>query len=64
MFSKSLRRFAQTTLLNWQQRKKQIFVSFSILQEDSEFKLCLNLCARKWLKPNRNLVSNLISTWS
>ena len=49
-------------------KNKCIFVSGSILQGHRGFKvsakLYLNLCSRKWLKPNRNLVSNLISTSS
>ena len=47
--------------------KKCIVVSGSILQEYSGFKvsskLRVNLCSRKWLKLNHNLVSSLIITW-
>ena len=50
------------------QKKKCIVVSGWVLHEHSGFKayfkLCLILCSRKWLKPNRDLVSSLKLTWS
>ena len=48
----------------WQWRKKCMVVSTSRPQLHNGFKvswkLCLNLWSRKWLRPTRSLVSNLI----
>ena len=48
-----------------QQRKKCVFDSTSRPQEQNGFrvswKLCQNLCSRKWLRARRSLVSYLIS---
>ena len=49
--------------LFWQRRKQCSVSSVSREHEDNGFKvsakLCLNLCSLKWLKPKRNLLSNL-----
>ena len=48
----------------WQRRKKWEVDSISRLQEHSglivSWKLCLNLCSLRWLKPTRSLVSSFI----
>ena len=48
----------------WQSRKKWEVDSISRLQEHSglivSWKLCLNLCSLRWLKPTRSLVSSFI----
>ena len=48
----------------WQRRKKSEVDSTSRLQEHSglivSWKLCLNLCSLRWLKPTRSLVSSFI----
>ena len=66
MLSKLLTRFALSYIVEMQAQKKCIFVSGSILQGRSGFvvnsKLKLNLCSHKWMKPQHNLVSSLITT--
>ena len=68
MLIKSFIRISRISLKNWHRRKKCNVVSASMLQEHNGFKvsskLCRNLCSRKWLSPNLNLVSNFIPTWS
>ena len=68
MFIKSFIRISRIPLKNWHHRKKCNVFSASMLQEHNGFrvssKLCQNLCSRKWLSPNLNLVSNFIPTWS
>ena len=68
IFSKSFFRFARFELQKWQRRKKCIVVSASILQEQSGFNMslkpCLNLCPRRWLKPNLSLVNIFIPSGS
>ena len=48
----------------WQRRKKWEVDTISRLQEHSgliaSWKLCLNLCSLRWLKPTRSLVSSFI----
>ena len=48
----------------WQRRKKWEVDSISRLQEHSElivsWKLCLNSCSLRWLKPTRSLVNSFI----
>ena len=65
---KSFIRISWISLKNWHRRKKCKIVSVSMLQEHNWFKvsskLCRNLCSRKPLSPNHNLVSNFIPTWS
>ena len=67
MLIKSFIRIPRISLKNWHRRKKCNVVSASMLQEHNGFKvsskLCRNLCSRKWLSPNLNLVSNFIPTW-
>ena len=47
----------------WQWRRKWADVSISLPQLkiglSEAWKLCLNWCSRRWLKPNLNLVNNL-----
>ena len=66
MLSKLLTRFALSYIIEMEAKKKCIFVSGSILQGRSGFvvnsKLNLNLCSHKWMKPQHNLVSSLITT--
>ena len=55
-------------LAKLQRRKKYNDVSARILKEYIEFKVSSkfyqNLCSRKWLNSNLNLVGSFISTWS
>ena len=37
-------------------KKKYVFVSTSRPHKQNVWKLCLKICFRKWLKPNRSLV--------
>ena len=68
MLIKSFIRICRISLKIWHRRKKCNVVSSSMLQQHNGFKvpskLCRNLCSRKWLSPNFNLVSNFIPTWS
>ena len=68
MFIKSFMRISRTSLKNWYRRKKCNVVWAWMLQELNAFKvsseLCRNLCWRKWLNPNLNLISNFIPTRS
>ena len=47
----------------WQDKRQCVVSSFSMLKEysglESPWKLCLNLCSFRWLKPNLKLVRNL-----
>ena len=68
MFIKSFMRISRISLKNWYLRKKCNVVWASMLQEHNAFKvsskLCQNLCWRKWLNPDLNLISNFILTRS
>ena len=56
-------RFVRADKLFWQRRKKYSVFSVLRVHDHNRFTLsaksCLNLCSRKWLKPNRNLLINL-----
>ena len=60
----SFMRFVLGVMEFWQRRKKWEVDSISRLQEHSglivSWKLCLNLCSLRWLKPIRSLVSSFI----
>ena len=60
----SFMRHLQRSMKFWQRRKKWVVDSDSKLQEHSGFivswKLWLNLCSLRWLKPKHNLVRSLI----
>ena len=64
MFSIMLRRVRLSIIYVGQWRRKCAVDSISKLQLQNGFKeswkLCLNLCPRKWLKPSHSLVINLI----
>ena len=64
MFYMVLRRVRLSVLHMGQWRRKCAVDSISKPQLQNGFKeswkLCLNLCSRKWLKPSRSLVINLI----
>ena len=64
MFSMVLRRVRLSVIYVGQWRRKCEVDSISKPQLQNGFKeswkLCLNLCSRKWLKPSRSLVINLI----
>ena len=64
IFTRVLRRVRISIIYMGQWRRKCAVDSISKLQLQNGFKeswkLCLNLCSRKWLKPSRSLVSNLI----
>ena len=67
MFIQSFMGISRISLKNWHRRKRCNIVSASLLQEHKALKvsskLCRNLCSRKWLNPNLNLVSNSILIW-
>ena len=48
----------------WRSKWADVSVSLPQLQIglSESWKLCLNLCSRRWLKPNLNLVNNLTLT--
>ena len=64
IFTRVLRRVRISIIYMGQWRRKCAVDSISKLQLQNGFKeswkLCLNLCSRKWLKPSRSLVINLI----
>ena len=64
MFFMVLRRVCLSVIYMGQWRRKCAVDSTSKPQLQDRFKeswkLCLNLCSRKWLKPSRSLVINLI----
>ena len=64
MFSMVLKRVRLSVISVGQWRRKCAVDSISKPQLQNGFKeswkLCLNLCSRKWLKPSRSLVINLI----
>ena len=64
MFSMVLRIVRLSVIYVGQRRRKCAVDSISKPQLQNGFKeswkLCLNLCSRKWLKPSRSLVINLI----
>ena len=64
MFTRVLRRVRLSIIYVGQWRRKCAVDSISKPQLQNGFKeswkLCLNLCSRKWLKPSRSLVINLI----
>ena len=64
MFFMLLRRVGLSVIYMEQWRRKYAVDSIPKPQLQNGFKeswkLCLNLCSRKWLKPSRSLVSNLI----
>ena len=64
MFSMVLTRVRLSVIYLGQWRRKRAVDSISKPQLQNGFKeswkLCLNLCSRKWLKPSRSLVINLI----
>ena len=64
VFIKSFIKISRISLKSWHHRKKHNVASALMLQEHNGFKvsskLCWNLCLRKWLSPNLNLVSNFI----
>ena len=64
MFFMVLRRVCLSVIYMGQWRRKCAVDSISKPQLQNGFKeswkLCLNLCSRKWLKPSRSLVINLI----
>ena len=64
MFTRVLRRVRLSVIYVGQWRRKCAVDSISKPQLQNGFKeswkLCLNLCSRKWLKPSRSLVINLI----
>ena len=64
MFFMVLRRVCLSVIYMGQWRRKCAVDSISKPQLHNGFKeswkLCLNLCSRKWLKPSRSLVINLI----
>ena len=64
MFSIVLRRVRLSIIYMGQWRRKCAADSISKLQLQNGFrgswKLCLDLCSRKWLKPSHSLVINLI----
>ena len=68
MLIESFIRIFRMSLKNWHRRKKGNVVSASMLQEHNGFKLssklCRNLCSRKRLSPNLNLVTISIPTCS
>ena len=64
MFTRVLRRVRLSVIYVGQWKRKCAVDSISKPQLQNGFKeswkLCLNLCSRKWLKPSRSLVINLI----
>ena len=64
MFTRVLRRVRLSIIYVGQWRRKCAVDSISKPQLQNGFKeswkVCLNLCSRKWLKPSRSLVINLI----